>query len=311
MCCKQRTCAIRKPRRCNTYKKPGGGCITIEHFSSSQLFRLQSPGPVWHAANLHALCRKNDKSERLVPRCANEWSPAADTVAWSIELSNASFLGIALLRLPCRECARPGTSRARTQQRLRRTPRQTGRAGRRADHSLGIRRPRGSFPDLHFCAGRKFLLSHRPQRRRRRTLDSSRGQRRLGGRAARNFVSSREESRKRKMERFPNVSVGSRHRSAYRICCGKTIRQRLPLHRRKSCENVSGFLHDSSLSEGTRRLSSRKSRCRLAAARHAAGQTERHSRTDRHPAANQISRRDALRPGGAHLSPKFPPPTPS
>src|SRR5260370_15357099 len=311
MCCKQRTCAIRKPRRCNTYKKPGGGCITIEHFSSSQLFRLQSPGPVWHAANLHALCRKNDKSERLVSRGLNEWSRAGASVAWSIELSNASFPGIALPRLPCRECARPGAPRTRTQQRLRRTARQTGRAGRRADHPLGIRRPRGSFPDLHFCAGRKFLLSHRPQRRRRRTLDSSRGQRRLGGRTARNFVSSREESRKRKMERCPNVSVGSRHRSAYRICYGKTIRQRLPLYGRKSCKNVSGFLHDSSLSEGTRRLSPRKGRCRLAAARRAAGQTERHSRTDRRPAADQVSRPDLLPQGSDRFFPAFPPPTPS
>src|SRR5712691_501933 len=194
------------------------------------------------------------QDERLVPRGVNEWSPAADTVARSIELSNASFLGLRLLYVPRRARARPGATRTRTQQRLRRTPRQTGRAGRRADHPLGIRRPRGSFPDLHFCAGRKFLLSHRPQRRRRRTLDSSRGQRRLRGRTARNFVSSREESRKRKMERFPNVSVGSRHRSAYRICYGETIRQRLPPHDRKSCKNVSGFLHDSSLSEGTRRL---------------------------------------------------------
>src|ERR1700730_5713 len=77
--------------------------------SANLSFRVQSRGCV--ALQTHMPSGRN--IQMVVPRCANEWSPVAGAVAWSIEFSKRGVLGIALPGLYCRYGARPGASRAR------------------------------------------------------------------------------------------------------------------------------------------------------------------------------------------------------
>ena len=49
MCCKQRTCAISKSRRCNTYKKQGVGAVTGVGVSINPTF-LNSLPPYFHSS---------------------------------------------------------------------------------------------------------------------------------------------------------------------------------------------------------------------------------------------------------------------
>src|SRR5882762_11165873 len=77
--------------------------------SANHSFRVQSRGCVQPATHMPS----GRNIQMVVPRCANEWSPVAGAVAWSIEFSKTDFLGIALPDLHCSHGARPGAPRAR------------------------------------------------------------------------------------------------------------------------------------------------------------------------------------------------------
>src|SRR5689334_5221577 len=180
--------------------------------------------------------------EITIPRSANEWSSVSSVVNCTLEVRCTSCLVFAVRGRPCSCLERSRAPRARTEQRLRRTPGEIDGTARWAGRPLGLYRPRRSFPDLYFRAGGEFLLSYRTQRRGRWPGSTSNVQeRRILQRTARDFVSPREKSTEGKMERRADVAFGSRYRGTHGFPQRQDFRGNAR-RCRESRENVSELL---------------------------------------------------------------------